>query len=256
MTTAPPPPVAQDPGSLLDALRRRRTARLRLVAAVLVPAAIVAGAVAWKVVPHLIAATRLEARGFLVTWRVDRQDWRQGGATTAEVAPPLLGFVGDGRGTAVLEDLGRLHRLERLDLAKLDGLNDDELAPLSGLTDLTELSLDQRFAHNWFARQKVRPTDATLARLGHLKRLRDLNLAGNRITDAGLAHLAGLVDLQILDLADTAITDAGLESLHGLRRLRYINLEGTKATPVGARALKAAVPGADVDFSSAISRPR
>jgi len=229
---------------------RRRARRRRVLAAVLIVAALPVGYVAWRAGRHTIAATYLAARGYLVVWNVDREGWRQAGTTAAEYAPHVLGFVGSERSPGETGFLTWLHRVGRLDLSRLDGLRDEELSCLAALPGLTALNLDQRDGNQWFARRSNRPTDAFLPAIRGLVRLRDLNLAGTRITDAGLVHLAGLADLRLLDLCDTEVSDAGLGSLRGLKRLGYVGLRGTRVTAEGAARLKAALPEADVDHES------
>ena len=59
-----------------------------------------------------------------------------------------------------------------------------------------------------------------------------------RISDAGLAHLEGLTKLRTLDLYNTRISDAGLRHLKGLMNIRYLNLDGTRITDAGLPHLK------------------
>ena len=243
-------PTRIEPAEILAALARGRTRRRRRIAAALVIAALPVGLVAWLVAGHLSAAIALQSRGFLVTWKADRTDWREGGSSSAEVSPGLLGVLPDDPRPADLALLARLHRLEHLNLSQLDGLRDEELGCLADLPDLTTLNLDQRFTLRWFARKPTRPTDAALPAIGRLRKLRDLNLAGTRISDGGLAHLTGLADLRVLDLGETDVTDAGLVHLAGLRNLSYVNLRKTRVSAEGAARLKASFPEADVDHES------
>src|SRR4051812_5946207 len=74
-----------------------------------------------------------------------------------------------------------------------------ELAPLSRMTRLQSLSLDES-----------QVTDAGLMHLARLTDLRELSLDHTRVTDAGLVHLAGLSKLKTLWLGDTLVTDRGL----------------------------------------------
>jgi hypothetical protein len=70
----------------------------------------------------------------------------------------------------------------------------------------------------------------------------ELGLEGTNITDAGLAHLKGMHKLRLLWLSQTRITDAGLKHLHGLAGLRIVRVPGTKVTDAGVAALKTALP--------------
>ena len=56
-------------------------------------------------------------------------------------------------------------------------------------------------------------TDAGLANLKTMTKLKWLRLTHARITDAGLVYLEGMVNLQTLILYDTQITEAGVQRL-------------------------------------------
>lgn len=83
-----------------------------------------------------------------------------------------------------------------------------------------------------------RATDAALAPLDVMSRLRQLNLDDAHVTDAGLGHLRRLSKLQKLYLTDTPITDAGLAALEDLARLEVLDLAGTKITDAGLAHLE------------------
>ncbi len=76
-------------------------------------------------------------------------------------------------------------------------------------------------------------SDADLAYVGQLGRLKSLQLESSRVTDAGLAHLEGLTGLYVLMLDGTQITDAGLIHLKGMTALRALSLRGTQVTDAG-----------------------
>ena len=80
-------------------------------------------------------------------------------------------------------------------------------------------------------------TDATLRRVGHLKRLLHLDLSQTQVTDAGLQPLAGLKRLTWLDLSQTQVTDTGLQHLAGLKRLTWLDLSQTQVTDTGLQHL-------------------
>jgi hypothetical protein len=80
-------------------------------------------------------------------------------------------------------------------------------------------------------------TDATLAHLEQLPRLRTVELCGTQVTDAGLRHLEGLTQLQSLGLACTNITGSGLRHLKGLSQLQSLDLTETKVTNAGLSSL-------------------
>ena len=80
------------------------------------------------------------------------------------------------------------------------------------------------------------PTDADLAHLESLGRLRRLRFSGGaHITDAGLQHIRKLSSLRELSLDGTGITGAGLVYLEGLGGLTSLNLS---KTVVGDRDLE------------------
>jgi hypothetical protein len=139
-------------------------------------------------------------------------------------------------------------------------VTDDDLAGLAGLTDyLGEIGL-----HG----QKV--TDAGLAHLKGLTKMRQMDLSATPITDAGLAHFTGMKDLESLTLYETAVgddglehlsgltnlqtlhlmktnvSDKGLQHLHGLPNLKWLNVQGTRVTDAGVRELQQARPGLQV----------
>ena len=93
-------------------------------------------------------------------------------------------------------------------------------------------------------------TDAGLAHLQGLTRLRWLDLSGTRVTDVGLAQLHGLTGLQELNLDSTQITDAGLAHLQGLMGLRWLDLSGTQVTDVGMSHLQGLASLRRLSFSS------
>jgi len=204
-------------------------------------------ALGWRVHRHLFAATWLNANAVRVDWQIDRETWRQGGVTAVKA---LLGNLNDPRNRTPdeLASVMDLHRVESLDLSNLDDLEDSELAWLPKLADLQTLNLDQ--TRERYLPRPDRPgvTDATLARLRGLGRLREISLVRTRIRDAGLAHLSGLDHLEALSLAETAISDAGLEHLKKLRGLKWLTLTGTRVTAPGVRAFEVAMPDVSVTF--------
>jgi hypothetical protein len=92
---------------------------------------------------------------------------------------------------AILADIGRLPRLERLDA------------------------------------NSVRVTDAGMVHLAGLTRLRSLGIEGTPgLTDAGLAHLSALYQLESLMIQGTmGIEGPGLAHLAGLKRLEFLMLD-------------------------------
>jgi hypothetical protein len=84
----------------------------------------------------------------------------------------------------------------------------------------------------------TRVTDAELALLAALPRLRSLTLSGTAVTDASLNTVAGLSGLQTLLLNETRVTDAGLVQLQRLPDLKVLSLYHTQVTDEGLAALK------------------
>ncbi|NUQ65738.1 MAG: protein kinase [Pirellulales bacterium] len=183
--------------------------------------------------------------------------------------------------------LARLKALTNLHALHLHGtrVGDAGLECLTGLTNLDYLALYgtrvgdaglrhlRRLSRLWYLELSGLPvTDAGLEHLASLTNLTDLNLSGTSVSDTGLQHLKSLTRLSTLYLDGTSVSDAGLEHLTGLTRLTVLNLRGTRVTDEGlpilinhplvhlhlenARVsakgfanLKAAWPGAHIDWS-------
>jgi hypothetical protein len=241
-----------DPRELAD-LRHRRAVRRRQAWVILALALLAVGYLAWRVGAHLIASAGLRMNHYQVHWDVDRETWRQGGVTAVKAGP--FPFFSDSRPNTDLKCLPWLHRVEGLDLALATGLGDADLAGLDRLTDLRSLNLDRTGGQQW-RYDPGRLTDATLARIRPLVRLRELSLGGQKITDDGLANLSGLVRLESLDLKGDAITDAGLEHLVRLPSLKSVDLQRTRVTAGGVRGFEAARPGVLVLFDPPSPSPR
>lgn len=85
-------------------------------------------------------------------------------------------------------------------------------------------------------------TDADLAVLAKLPKLRNLFLGQTKITDAGLEHLKGRTSLVTLSLNSTDISDAGLKHVATLSGLKTLNLQDTKVSATGVQELRRALP--------------
>jgi Leucine-rich repeat (LRR) protein len=91
-------------------------------------------------------------------------------------------------------------------------------------------------------------TDAALAQLSRLPRLKTLDLNGTKVTDAGLLHLKGLTELRGLDLCGTQVTDAGLQHPKHLPKLEWLVVDeprgqrNPKVTTAGLNDLQRALP--------------
>jgi internalin A len=69
-----------------------------------------------------------------------------------------------------------------------------------------------------------------------------VSLTNNEITDAGLASLRGLSRLRELELRQTPVSDDGLTHLHGLRTLGELDLRDTGVSLAGVLALQRSLP--------------
>lgn len=128
-----------------------------------------------------------------------------------------------------LRHAGKLRKLESLgtwgDATKV---TDAGIAYLAGLRRLKTLVLPEAAI-----------TDESLEVLGRLRFLEHLRVGGRRITCRGLVHLRGLKAMQQLDLSPCAgVTDEGLASLSGLVRLNELGLSDANITSAGLEHLK------------------
>ena len=150
----------------------------------------------------------------------------------------LVGGQGDKATDALMEQVGRLTRLQRLDLngcgavtnagvahlRHLDRMRDldlrgtgadgDALRHVAGMTSLRKLELPSRPV-----------SDADLARLANLTGLEWLQgHSCRKVTDAGLMHLRGLTRLKTLALVPAPITSKGLTALRDMTQLESLYL--------------------------------
>jgi hypothetical protein len=86
--------------------------------------------------------------------------------------------------------------------------------------------------------QRSSVTDTGLRELENLTELQDLTLDRTTITDAGLAHLEPLTQLKALTLYKDHITDAGLQHLRSLKNLQNLILADTGVTDAGLAELR------------------
>jgi hypothetical protein len=128
----------------------------------------------------------------------------------------------------VAGDLRRLARWNRVDLDLChSNVTDIDLRRLGILRSLFAL----RVAGTGI-------TDKTLEELDGSTNIDGLDLDGTKVTDAGLAHLANSPQLWHLSFAHTAITDVGLKHLKGLAKLMSLDLRGTQVTAEGVVELR------------------
>jgi Leucine-rich repeat (LRR) protein len=138
--------------------------------------------------------------------------------------------------------------LVRVTLSSAD-LQDEQLKPLRGLTNLIAIRLDGSRNVTNAALEHFRGMsqleslevvgtkigDAGLARLGPLglSHLLHVNLAGTLVSDAGMEHIAILENVRGLGLAYRPITDAGYRHLVNLKELRALLINDTRITDHG-----------------------
>jgi Leucine Rich repeat len=87
----------------------------------------------------------------------------------------------------------------------------------------------------------TRATDADLASLVKLPKLKNLFLGKTGIGDAGLQHVAKCQGLETLSLNSCPVTDNGVESLATLKQLKTLNLQETSITKPGLAKLQKAL---------------
>lgn len=103
---------------------------------------------------------------------------------------------------SMLKELSRVQgQLVRLRLSN-QPVRDEELRPLSALTNLNRLNLEN-----------TQITDAALAELKQLPKLEQLNLYGTAVTDEGIQQLATYPQLKVVYLWKTKVTPQGIERL-------------------------------------------
>jgi len=112
---------------------------------------------------------------------------------------------------------------------------------VSGLTNLEKLTLgfDSRSGDSF--------TDADLACLAKLKRLRSLQIPHKGISNAGFKHLAGLTSLEYLSVGGKLVTDDGLAQLANMQKLSSLTLTGN-FTDIGLRHLERLKALVHLDF--------
>ncbi|MFN3148911.1 hypothetical protein [Bremerella sp.] len=156
----------------------------------------------------------------------------------------------------MLEYVGSLQNLERLDLKGAKEISAEGLKSIVSLDKITNVSL-----------RGADVSDDMLGVIGQMKQLEMLDISGAKVTDKGLAHIASLKDLVVLHISNcknltdealksvgqlkklqylhaqgTQFTDDGLKHLHGMPRLSYVSLYGSKHTSRGMRALRDSLP--------------
>jgi hypothetical protein len=118
-----------------------------------------------------------------------------------------------------LASIAQLPALEELIVCNTDGISDADLARLEGLKKLKLLLI----GNSWL-------TDEALRHVGRLRNLEDLSLDGQCGSDSGLEYLRRLTRLKSLKLGMTAagISDAGIDALALLTDLETLDLDGCR----------------------------
>ncbi len=122
-------------------------------------------------------------------------------------------------------------------------VNDDNIAPLADITNLSELDLAN--------------TKITSKGLGYIKgntNLTKLSLANTSVDDAALKQIEGLTNLVSLNLYNTKVTDAGLASLKEMKFLYKLYAWQSGVTDKGAAELKKVLPNIDVNLGFKLAK--
>lgn len=122
---------------------------------------------------------------------------------------------------AVLQRIARLDQIEELDLSGSRGVTDAGLAHLSQLPRLRNLQLGGCAIGN--------PGLEAVARLAALEKV---GLGGTAVSDAGVAHLARCENLRVVDLSGTRTGDGAIRALAGKAALRHFR-SGQHVTDAG-----------------------
>ena len=85
-------------------------------------------------------------------------------------------------------------------------------------------------------------TDAGIAPLTTLPRLRRLSMKGTLVTDDALEQLKEVETLEVLDISNTAISDAGVSHLTNHSNLKSLILSKDQVSPEAKEKLKNALP--------------
>lgn len=130
-------------------------------------------------------------------------------------------------GDSDLLELGRLPRLERLDLS-FTRITDLGILYLKGARNLVDVNLafDERVG------------DQGQAAMKEWKRLRRLNLRGTRIADNTVTAVASLPELEALDISFTDALDYGLDALATAPKLKELSIGGLRITEAAFQSVR------------------
>jgi len=135
-------------------------------------------------------------------------------------------------------NLSYLKWIKQLKGLRLDQcrLHDNDLARLSALTNLEKLNLMQNHSIS----------NAGLAHLAGLTRLKELVLFRTGINNGCLVHLSKLANLEDLNLSQTGVTDDALPFLAQMPQLKRVTLRSCSATETGLNKLRTRRPDLDI----------
>ena len=111
-------------------------------------------------------------------------------------------------------------------------IEDAQLADLAGLAELRRINLPRSQISDRGLEQIVK----------EVPQLELLRLGSPQITDAGLASISQLKKLRFLHLIDVPLTDAGLKHLEQMTWLESFYLDGGNVTDTGLSSLIEALP--------------
>ena len=130
------------------------------------------------------------------------------------------------KGDTQAAELEHFTFLERI---SLEGITDAGMAHLGGLTRLRELSISE----------SPRLTGKGLAHLSGVRQLKDLRLLDTSVDDAGLYHLRNLNQLEGLILFRSRVVGSGFQHLSGLNQLKRLEITESPFTDIGLRHIAA-----------------
>ena len=141
---------------------------------------------------------------------------------------------------------------EKAAIAKLssgEGIGEKYSAPL-----VMALAQNTKLIYANFRLVGKNVNDDHLAPLADIQNLSELDLANTSIDDAALKQIEGLTNLMSLNLYNTKVTDAGLASLKNMKFLRKVYAWQSGVTEKGAAELKKALPNVDVNLGFKLAK--
>ena len=161
--------------------------------------------------------------------------------------------------------LTALPKLEKIDFAENEGIDDVGLKYIGQIKTLKELNLADGNVSSAGLKHLSGLANLRLLNLGwtkgvddqgmvyltRLKNLETLSVSATKVTDRGLAVLAKLPRLKTLQLWGLPITDRSLMSLRGLRTVTLIEIgkRKGKVTPKGIAMFRKALPNCRVEYT-------